>query len=219
LCAKDETMSDAARFRNSMLPPELDALVQAEMQSGERVLWVGQPNPGRMAKSGCIVSLFGIPFTAFSVFWIAMAAGIGGGMGGGPGGWIALIFPLFGLPFVLVGLALLSAPYWMARKARRTCYAVTNRRAIVFESSWRGTLTVYAYRPDELTKLFRREHADGSGDLVFEEIASVRHSSRGGSRTHITPRGFLAVDDVRAVETLLRKSLLDTGDRGLPEMS
>jgi hypothetical protein len=117
-----------------------------------------------------------------------------------------MIFPLFGLPFVFVGLGMLTAPYWLARKARRTCYALTNRRAIVFDVSWRGAVTVYSYGPDQLAKQYRRENADGGGDLVFEEITTVNRSSDGPSTT-TTKRGFLAIDDVRAVEALLRKSL------------
>ena len=41
---------------------------------------------------------------------------------------ISICFPLFGLPFVLIGLGMLTAPHWAKRKALRTAYAVTDRR-------------------------------------------------------------------------------------------
>ncbi len=56
--------------------------------------------------------------------------------------------------------------------------------------------------------MVRRDHADGSGDLVFEERIRVQYntSSRGtvGSFDH----GFLGIDNVREIERLLRKALL-----------
>jgi hypothetical protein len=204
-------VSQPATFLNSTLPPELDDRVRGELSQGERLLWVGQPNPRRMARFGWLITLFGIPFAGFAVFWTVMASNILGGVGNAPGPfrWLSLIFPLFGVPFIIVGLGMLSAPFWIARAARRTCYAITDRRAIVFEASLRGATTVYSYGPEQLTKQYRRENADGSGDLVFEESLTYRRSDNGPTST-ITKRGFLAIDDVRAVEALLRKALLST---------
>ncbi len=61
-------MADALLFGNSNLPPELDARVRSELQRDEQLLWVGQPLPGRFARSGCFLALFGVPFTAFALF-------------------------------------------------------------------------------------------------------------------------------------------------------
>lgn len=204
-------MSQTPLFMNSALPPDLDDRVRGELTAGERLLWVGQPNPRRAAKVGWFITLFGIPFAGFALFWMTTASNMLRGFGNAPGPfrWFSLLFPLFGIPFFLAGLGMLTAPYWLARKARRTCYALTDRRAIVFDAGWRGGLTVYSYGPDDLTKQYRREHADGGGDLVFEEITTVNRTSDGPSTT-TTKRGFLAIDDVRAVETLLRKALLPT---------
>ena len=40
-------------------------------------------------------------------------------------GWV---MALFGLPFVLVGLGMLLAPFAAFRSARRTVYVLTNKR-------------------------------------------------------------------------------------------
>jgi hypothetical protein len=42
-----------------------------------------------------------------------------------------VLFPLFGVPFVLIGLGMLAAPYWMRRKAQNTVYALTDKRALI----------------------------------------------------------------------------------------
>src|SRR5207247_633237 len=109
---------------------DLESRIQPELDAGERILWCGQPNPGRMWIHAVPILIFGIPWTLFAVFWMAMAIGFGTHASGPPGPFRSL-FPLFGLPFVLIGIGMLSAPYWMARTARSTIYAITDKRALV----------------------------------------------------------------------------------------
>jgi hypothetical protein len=194
-------MDDVPLFENSSLPADLDARVRAELRDGEQLLWVGQPRPGRLARQGLPVVIFGIPWTAFAIFW---TAGAGGFLFGGGN----VCFGLFGVPFILVGLGMLTSPYWLARSARRTCYALTDRRAIIWEARGWGGVEVISYGPDELTKLRRVEYPDGVGSLIFEEFINV---GPGNNRraANVRTRGFIAIDHVRAIEELLRKALLD----------
>jgi hypothetical protein len=212
-------MSEQVLFGESNLPEELDARVRAELDSGEQLLWVGQPRPGRFARSAIPIVLFGIPWTAFAIFWMAGASGIlfAGfrGQNNGPPGFGAFFacFPLFGLPFVLIGLGMLSSPYWLRRKAKRTCYALTDRRAILWEAGSFGSVQVLSYRPAELTKIRRVEYPDGTGDLVFEENIMIGPRNNGYSTTTRQRHGFMSIDHVRQVEELLRKALLSSGTR------
>lgn len=206
-------MDDPPLFDGSALPPDLDARVRAELRPGERLLWVGQPDPRRAARGACFIVAFGIPWTAFSVFWVVMASGMMFAANGprGPGGAFGAVFacfPLFGLPFVLIGVGMLSAPYWLRRAARRTCYALTDRRALVWQKHWFGGLEVRSYGPEALTRMARIEHADGTGDLVFEEVVRVGTDTDGNRTTATTGRGFLAIGDVRRIEELVRRVLL-----------
>src|SRR5437763_9868076 len=120
---------------DDLLSPELAALVDAELASGERMVWVGQPIPSRYARGSLAIVLFGIPWTAFAIFWMAGVSGFKIPNLTRGFGW----FPLFGIPFVLIGLGMLSTPFWVRRKARRTAYVITDRRAIVVEGgAWRS---------------------------------------------------------------------------------
>ncbi|MCE9530678.1 MAG: hypothetical protein K8T89_06060 [Planctomycetes bacterium] len=198
---------DIPLFDNSSLAPELDTRVRSELRDNEQLLWVGQPRPGRCARQALPIVLFGIPWTAFALFWMVAASGMLFGGGGGLGA-IGIIFPLFGLPFVLIGLAMLSSPYWLRKRAKRTCYALTNRRAIVWKASWFGSVEVRSYGPNELTKLRRVEYPNGEGDIVFEETTVTFGRDADGNRTAQTNRnGFMAIENVRAIEELLRKAL------------
>lgn len=76
-----------------------------------------------------------------------------------------MLFPLFGLPFILVGLGLLSSPFWSVRRASRTAYLVTNKRAVIIEGSRRRTVRSIA--PDAFGDILRREGKFGRGDIVF----------------------------------------------------
>jgi hypothetical protein len=183
---------------NVNLPAELEALVKAELDPGERVRWTGQPNPGLLSRRGVSRALFGIPFTAFSVFWIAAASRFRmpdfsqGGFS---------FFPLFGIPFFLVGLFLLTSPLWMRQSARRTAYILTERRAITFVAGFGRAITGRSYELHRLLDIERVQNPDGSGDLIFERTS---HTDRDGKTTS-TEQGFLAVSDVKKVETLVRQ--------------
>jgi hypothetical protein len=200
-------MADGLLYGNTDLPPELDARVRAELQRDEQLLWVGQPLPGRFARSGCFLALFGVPFTAFALFWMGVAS-----IGVFAGGGLFACFPLFGLPFLAVGLGMLTSPYWLRQKAKRTCYALTGRRAIVWNAGWWGSVEIRSYEPSQLTRIRRVEYPDGSGDLVFEELITLGTDSDGHRTSNTRRYGFMAIQRVHEVEELLRKALLSSGE-------
>jgi hypothetical protein len=174
------------------LPPKLQALIDAEVALGERVLWQARP-VARFQWGSLPLLLFGVPWTAFAVFWIWKVSQAVRLMG--PAGMLA---PLFGVPFVLVGLGLLSSPWWLYALAGRTAYVITDKRAIILAPSWRGR-SVRSFAPERIEVLERRERADGSGDLVFEK--SYYSDSDGDRRAREI--GFMNVPDVRLVERMV----------------
>lgn len=193
--------------RAKEMPRELRDALGTEMDQDEHLLWAGQPDPARMAWQALPLVIFGIPWTAFSVFWVGAAAA---GASRVPGAGFFLLFPLFGLPFVLVGLGMLSSPYWARRHAQRTAYGITDRRVLILTLG--KTRKVETYAPEHLSRF---ERADGTGDLIFQK--RVGRDSDGG-RT-VEKKGFWGIPDVRAVERLLRDTFSDRDDRGIPGAS
>jgi hypothetical protein len=176
------------------LSADLRRRIQAELSDDEELLWCGQPLPNRALGTGLLIAFFGVPFTLFSIFWTYGVWSVAGPLG------------LFGAPFIVVGLGLLTAPLHLRRAAQRTVYAVTNRRAITIEQGsmpW-SSATVRSIQPEALGDVERRENARGVGDLVLERRVEVRN---GRSRTD--ERGFMGIADVakaeRAVRALARK--------------
>src|SRR5579859_2524658 len=106
-----------------MNPGDAQQRAQSELQSGESIYWTGTANPGRAALSALPASLFGIPFAGFAAFWISQALRATSGLSKGSHNAFASgfsVFPLFGLPFLLVGLGIVLAPLWAYLKGRST---------------------------------------------------------------------------------------------------
>jgi hypothetical protein len=120
-------------MQQSVSSQELQAILRRELQPGEHLLWSASPVPRKLLMV-FVVWLFAIPWTAFALFWEATSL-----MGfisitqtsPGVGAWMfGIIFPLFGLPFVAVGLFMLWTPFEALRKAARTVYGLTDRRML-----------------------------------------------------------------------------------------
>src|SRR5437660_832775 len=150
------------------LSSELATRVANELDAGERLVWAGQPRVDLAMRSAFLLVPFGVVFTGFALIWILVAGVMSAG----------LMVPC-GLPFVAVGILLMASPVWLRRRARQTIYALTDRRAIVWEPGWLGAATVRNYTAAGLARMSRTERADGSGDLVFEEFTTVSGGTNG----------------------------------------
>ncbi len=176
-----------------------------ELRSGERIIWTAQPIPKRFARASWLISIFGIPFLAFSIFWM-MAGQVAGGARG-PGQF----FQLFGVPFVLVGLGLVTSPIWMRKRAERTVYFITDQRAVILSQGFTGRTRVESYAPEQLQSITREQNPDGSGDIVF--ITRTWRDSDGDRRSQRI--GFFGVPDVKSVEDHIR-ALAEKAPRPAP---
>ena len=169
--------------------------LELELGQGERVVWSAQPVPSTFARGSIFLVLFGVVWTAFSVFWVVMASA---GVSKGPK--IALLFPLFGVPFVLIGIGMLTSPIWMRKSAGRTLYAITDRRALIVSRSVFGRTTVNSFEPARLGSTEHAYNPDGSGDIIFDSSTWV--DSDGDRRSRRV--GFLGVPEVRQVIPLIQ---------------
>jgi hypothetical protein len=176
-----------------MDPVRAEQIALGQLNPGERLLWSGSPAIGGAAVGGVPVTVFGIVFTAFAVTWIGGAISATG-QAGGP--WS--LFPLFGVPFLLIGIALLLGPLWYAIAAAHTVYAVTEGRALIITGS--GGRMVRSFTSNDVEEVVRVERPDGSGSVYFAIRTTT--SSRGFTRR--ARIGFVGIPEVRRVEQLIR---------------
>jgi hypothetical protein len=177
------------------LRQELEDQIARDLEPGEQVVWMDQPLPRFFTAESLGPFLLSIPFTAFVTFWIYGSAGfkipdIRRGTHG--------LFPLFGLPFLFACLFMMAAPLRAYRKARRSMYAITNRRAILLEVGWKRSFR--SFPPEDLKNIQREEDDEGYGDIVFAQDFWV--DSHGAHHDRYV--GFLNVREPKVVEQHLR---------------
>src|SRR5688500_12704210 len=104
------------------LPHDVEQITRSELDADEQLIWWGRPTPGRYAWRYVPVFLFGLVFFGFAVFWELSALNMWRNAKPGSSGTLGSLFPLFGIPFVLAGFAMLLAPFYEAIRARRIVY-------------------------------------------------------------------------------------------------
>lgn len=112
--------------------------LQTELAAGERILWVGQPDPSILLTRA---DIFLIPFSVlWGGFTFVFAAVITAGFIGHPSG--DSVFPLlWAIPFLAVGQYMIWGRLVYKRwQKRRTYYAVTNERVLVASGAGNGRL-------------------------------------------------------------------------------
>jgi hypothetical protein len=183
---------------NLRIPKELRRKIDNELQPEEFIRWVEQPIPRFFTAASIGSILFGIPWTSFAIFWMWGASGfklpdLREGL------QPQHLFALFGLPFVFIGFAMLSSPIWEWQAARKTVYLVTDKRAISIQGGW--STTIRSYLPDQLKDIYRKERADGTGDVII----SIRRWKDSDGDNRNEEIGFLGVRNPREVENILKQ--------------
>jgi hypothetical protein len=195
--------------------PEVDELsavmraqVQSELAPGECLIWAGRAHLHAGAQLVLFAAFWGVFGLGLVFLGIALFKGLLFKIRGQ--GLDDLHF-IIGVAAVTMGAFLLLVAVVLALlavvrdgRARRTCYALTDRRAIIWRPPEESSGTeVRSFWPADFNALFRVDHGDGSGDLVFHEITVVI-----GLKPLPIRQGFLGIRRVRHVEALLRGVLL-----------
>ena len=183
--------------------PELRSIVNDELQRGEKLLWVGKPMPFRVIMQDRKVVIASILLVI-----VLIALGV-----------ILLIFPnshllslhligagfSFGLVvagFVLLGLTYFARPLYDYFMARRTIYAVTDRRALILKGVFGGR-KVQSYK--QFDQLRRRTLVKGKGDLLFAS-ETYRQRRNGSSQMRTRGIGFFGIDNAHEVEQIMQET-------------
>ena len=191
------------------IPSELREDLLREMGPDEQMRWFAQPRPGPFMLGSLGLAIFGIPWTAFALVWTAGAAGFKVPDLENPD-W-TLLFALWGLPFIGIGLGMLSSPLRALRRARRIAYVITNRRAIIMEGGRRRLIR--SIGPESFGDLVRRERSGGRGDIVFS--GSVQPLSPDhGLRAHAAEVAGESGERARKALTLMRAVQRSSGKHG-----
>jgi hypothetical protein len=139
--------------------------LQAELSSGESLLWSGQPQRKVIFHQQ---DWFGIPFSllwgGFAIFWELGATGYWGIIGKSHSA--PEFFVLWGIPFVLIGQYMIWGRFFYADwKKTRIYYGVTNKRVLILSTgSNRRVTDTYFSNLDSVSLTTRY---DGIGTVEF----------------------------------------------------
>jgi hypothetical protein len=174
---------------------------QGILAPDETILWQGQPH-STIKWSGLLspVSAFGVIFTGFSLFWMIMAFSMTSGSGIPV---LSLLFPLFGLPFFLVGLWLVAGRLVMDAWLRgHTWYTLTNQTAFVARNAL-GKKTLESWPIADMDRIVWEDGNPGS--VIFHmKHGTMPVSGRNGTRIRFL--GFHQIDDSQHVYGLMRRA-------------
>lgn len=172
--------------------------VNAHLTADEYVVWKGRPGKGHvLTKSDIFLIPFSLMWGGFAIFWemsvLLMDA--------------PLLFKLWGIPFVLVGLYLIFGRFiWQQHMRKRTYYAVTNRRVLRLRGNNVDSLSC---RP--CPEMHMDIKKDGTGTIYFGSQAPSYYRAR---RTPGTmPFSMENIPEVNQVfRTITEQSMNRTGE-------
>jgi hypothetical protein len=157
--------------------------ITRRLTRGERLIWWDRPDRARLAKRELdFGTLFGVFFFLFAVFWMAQAS-----KAPGP-------FFLFGLPFVLIGIWMVTTPlraYW---NAGRMAFALTDRRALIVAGA-----NVTARPLEHVAFVETESSADGRGNVLFINEQGAFAPNNWNNQPMMRKSGFIAVADAERV--------------------
>lgn len=126
------------------------------MVGDEYILWKGKPEKGGLFTGREIIMLpFALIWLAFSAFWELTAI-----FSGAP-----LLFCLWGVPFVGIGLYLLIGRFFhMAYLRKRTFYIVTNKKIMIKRGN-----RIEMHDGKTLPPMDIQIHKNGNGTITFRD--------------------------------------------------
>ena len=176
---------------------------QSHLFPGEHILWTGQPKQG-LAFSGkdALLIPFSLLWGGFAIFWnVAVWTFPATGQN------VDWFMPLWGLPFLVVGLYLIFGRFIHdAALRKRLFYAVTDQRILVLRGL--NSAKLKSLDIHRLPKLELSEHRDGTGTIEFDGENSFFGAGRNGFG-YWTPSlsgatQFFRIDNPRKVFELIR---------------
>jgi hypothetical protein len=173
--------------------------IAGQLIAGEKILWQSVPGQGiRLRRSDAVLIPVGMLVLLFALASEVTMATVVRQLASDPGSQIdpaiAAFFPLFGAPFILVGLYLLGGRLiWDSHKRKRTFYTLTDKRALIERPIWGGVFgsKLVAVTLRDLGEVGLEMRKDGTGTISLGR--DVRVNAGEGSYTKRAPRlDFLA---------------------------
>jgi Bacterial PH domain len=136
---------------------DVERQLRPELDAGEKLLWTGQPRGGvRLRPADAMLIPFSLMWGGFAIFWELSVLRTGA----------PLLFRLWGIPFVLVGLYMIIGRFFAdARQRAQTYYGITNERVVIVSGLFQRQVKSLPLR--SLPEVTLSERGDRSGSITF----------------------------------------------------
>jgi hypothetical protein len=161
----------------------------------EEILWVGTPEPGREGTAKIWFLPFAIIWTLFSLLWTSIALGTAITQKSFATGFMVV----FGLPFVGIGLTMLSIPYVSYKRELHTIYVITEERALSLSND--DVNIVAKFDNKHFGPIKANTYNDKRMDLLF--WSSLDPESSSGDPC----RGFWGIEEGEGAKAILEARL------------
>lgn len=176
--------------------------IKSDLMKDEIVLWKGHPNPSKHFTSK---DIFLVPFSLMwgggAIFWEYMVLTKFDSFSDSK-----IIFPLWGIPFVLLGLYFIFGRFIFKYKSKlHTKYFVTNFRVLIYKNLFSKSLTSLSL---DTVPINMNQNNDGTGSLFFGNNSGVGNFYANTGMDFFTSYGgvthaFYDIDDVKSVHQLI----------------
>ena len=189
------TPSGSIFFPMRILPEE----IRRELSQGEQPVWWGRPRQGLVLRGSDALAIpFSLLWCGFAFFWEFSVVS----------SHAPILFRLWGVPFVAVGLhAVIGRFFWDAKQRATTYYAVTPERILIVSGVFKRN--VKSLNISTLSDLSLSQSSSGEGSILFgpqHARASVAGGFQGwpGSQGQMGPQ-FDLIGDAKSVYETIRK--------------
>ena len=184
--------------------------LNGELTAGERVLWEGRPDAQRwLTAQDWYLIPFSLMWGGFAIFWEASALS-------SPSARSSIIFPVWGVPFVLVGLYLIFGRFFVRHWIRKaTTYALTDKRVIEISRSLSGVRRVNSVWLASDPPIDKKIRDNGRGTLWIGQFPAGRGFAvdagwPGAARMSSNGVVLADIPDAASVATLIASQLSRT---------
>jgi Bacterial PH domain len=152
---------------------ELENELRPFLGTGEKLVWTGKPKEGvRLRAADTVLIPFSLLWGGFAIFWESTVITTRA----------PLLFKLFGIPFVLVGLYMIFGRFIVdAVRRKKTVYGITGDRVII--KSGILTPTIKSLNIRTISDISFIQKNDGSGTIILGPTVPVADKMRGFSWT------------------------------------
>ena len=189
----------------------MENIFQEELLKDEGILWMGQPNPNiKYTSMDWFLIPFSIMWGGFAIFWELSALGISF-VTSANGSNAPIIFPLFGIPFIIIGLYFIFGRFMYKKwKKKRTYYAITNKRVLIVTNNT-NSKNIVAEFIASIPAINYSQKNNGTGNIRFgnfnfmtDMYANTGMDFFSGFSGKSSP-AFFDIDNVKEAYTLVNE--------------